>query len=128
MYYTVTKDNIHIVWKISRVGIRPDMDPFREDENEILQYGYNSPFEEVSLAMKLTARGVLTIYPRAVYMTGSETSITTGLSDDSRFCSHSGIASPDGFSVLDKNHGYVTLWGYWLSDLLPALSYAANTR
>ena len=113
MYYTVSKDNIHIVWKVSRVGMQPDMDPFREDESEILRHGYNSPFEETSLAMELTQKGIPTIYPRAVYMTGSETSVKTGLLDDSRFKSHERLATPDGLSLMDRNHGYVTIWGYW---------------
>jgi hypothetical protein len=113
MYYTVTKDNIHIVWKISRVGLQPDMDPFREDENDILQYGYNSPFEEISLAMGLTEKGIPTIYPRAVYMTGTETEISANLSDNSRFESHKACLTPEGLPVLDRNHDYITIWGYW---------------
>jgi hypothetical protein len=35
--------------KVSRVGELPDMDPIKDEENRILQHGYNSPFEEVAL-------------------------------------------------------------------------------
>jgi hypothetical protein len=45
VYYTVTKDNIHIVWKISRVGDRPEVDPADPVAARIEEYGYNSPFE-----------------------------------------------------------------------------------
>ena len=46
VYETVTKDNIHLVWRVSRVGQIPDADPFVRRERQILDYGYNSPFEE----------------------------------------------------------------------------------
>jgi len=113
MYHTVTKDNIHLVWKISRLGLQPDMDPFKEDEKKILEYGYNSPFEEVSLAVELTNKGIATIYPRAVYMTGNKTDISTSLSDDSRYKSHKDSVTPDGVPILKKNRDYIIIWGYW---------------
>ena len=113
MYYTVTKDNIHLVWKFSRVGLLPDMDPFKEDEKKILEYGYNSPFEEFALAIELSRRGLPTIYPRAIYMTGNKTEISGELFDNSRYKSHSSLKTPDGMPVLKKNRDYITIWGYW---------------
>ena len=70
VYETVTKDNVHLVWRVSRVGQRPDADPFVRRERRILAHGYNSPFEEVAIAMDLSRKGIETTYPRAIYMTG----------------------------------------------------------
>ena len=57
IYETVTKDNVHLVWRVSRVGQIPDADPFVRREKRILDYGYNSPFEEFSIAMELSRTG-----------------------------------------------------------------------
>jgi hypothetical protein len=113
MYHAVTKDNIHLVWKISKVGLQPDMDPFKEDERKILDYGYNSPFEEVSLAVELSNKGIATIYPRAIYMSENKTEISKNLFDDSRYNSHKGKRTPDGILILKKNRDYIIIWGYW---------------
>jgi hypothetical protein len=113
MYYTVTKDNIHLVWKLSNVGLMPDMDPFKEDEKSILEYGHNSPFEEVATAMELNSRGIPTTYPRAIYMTGNKTEIPGNLFDNSRYESHKNIVTPDGNPILMKNRDYIIVWGYW---------------
>ena len=109
----MTKDNIHVVWKVSRVGLQPSMDPFRKDERKILEYGYSSPFEEVSMAIKLSSRGIATIYPRAIYMTGSKRESAGNLSENSRYETHKDYITPDGVPILKKNHGYIVIWGYW---------------
>ncbi len=113
VYDTVTKDNVHLVWRVSRVGEQPDMDPFKEDENHILEYGYNSPFEEVALAMDLTARNIETIYPRAIYMTGEAAKLPAGLSDQRRFENHAHVVMPNGRCALQPDHDYIIIWGYW---------------
>ncbi len=113
IYETITKDNIHLVWRVSRVGQRPDMDPFRADEKKILDYGYNSPFEEISLSMELTAHGIETTYPRAVYMTGHKTTISPALLEDSRYRSHRELLTPDEHPLLSGYHDYMIIWGYW---------------
>jgi len=113
MYHAVTKDNIHLVWKVSKVGLQPNVDPFKEDEKKILAYGYNSPFEEVSLAVELSNKGIATIYPRAIYMSGNKTEISKGLFDNSRYNSHKGHRTPDGIPILNKNREYTIIWGYW---------------
>ncbi|MGM0442382.1 MAG: hypothetical protein ACQEQC_08195 [Elusimicrobiota bacterium] len=113
IYHTTTKDNINIVWKISKVGIKPDMDPYIEVEKNVLEFGYNSPFEEFSIAMDLTRKGVLTIYPRAVYMTGTEMEIPQHLYDESRYKSHRDLKISDGRPVLIKDREYIVIWGYW---------------
>jgi len=98
---------------VSKVGQRPDMDPFKEDEKRILAYGYNSPFEEVSLSMELSGHGVETTYPRAIYMTGPKSEISEAGSDDSRYQSHKALQTPAGRSLLSKHHDYMIIWGYW---------------
>lgn len=113
MYYTLTKDNIHLAWKISKVGQQPDMDPFRDEEKKILEYGYNSPFEEVAIAVELCRKGIATIYPRAIYMTSNKSDIAGHLFDNSRYESHKDIVDSDGTSILRKDRDYIIIWGYW---------------
>jgi hypothetical protein len=113
MYYTLTKDNIHHAWKVSHVGLRPDLDPFKEDENKILEYGYNSPFEEAALAVELSRKGLATIYPRAIYMTSLKTEIADNLFDNSRYQNHQNLFTPDELPILQKNYEYIMIWGYW---------------
>jgi len=113
IFHTLTKDNINLVWKISRVGTIPDKDPFHEDERKILEYGYNSPFEEVSSALELTHRGIRTVYPRAVYMYGKTMNISESIFDNSRFESHKALKTPEGDLILHEDHNYIIIWGYW---------------
>ena len=112
-YYTVSKDDIHLVWEVSKVGLRPDMDSFKEDEKKILEHGFNSPFEEVSLAVELSKKGIATIYPRAIYMTGDKTEVSSELFDNSRYESHKDYVAPDGVPIVRKNRYYIIVWGYW---------------
>ncbi len=113
VFETVTKDNIHLVWRVSRVGQIPDADPFVRRERQILDYGYNSPFEEFSIAMELSRRGIETTYPRAIYMTGHRSSVSSSLVDNSRYDSHATLRTPDDHALLSRQHEYVTIWGYW---------------
>lgn len=113
IYDTVTKDNVRLVWRVSRVGQIPDADPFVPHESRILAHGYNSPFEEFSLALELSRQGIETTYPRAIYMTGQRTRVSSSLADESRYESHDGLRTPDGAPVLSRHHEYVTIWGYW---------------
>ncbi|MFC1645664.1 hypothetical protein ACFL2Y_00600 [Candidatus Omnitrophota bacterium] len=113
MYYTTSKDNIHLAWKVSKVGLKPDMDPYKEDEKKILGYGYNSPFEEVSIAVELSRKGIATIYPRAIYMSSNKTKISDNLLDNSRYDKHKTFVTPDRMSLLKKNRDYISIWGYW---------------
>ncbi len=113
IYHTVTKDNINLVWRVSKVGVQPDMDPFKDEEKKILEFGYNSPFEEMALALKLAKAGIPTIYPRALYMTGMLTEIPDTLSDDSRYRSHEKFRDRKGNPILRKDRDYILIWGYW---------------
>jgi len=111
VYYTLTKDNVHIVWKESRVGEGPDAGGKDRHVREIEEYGFNSPFEEAAIAGELGERGIPTVYMRAIYMTGSakvEQSV-----DLRRFRSHEGLRCPDGSAVLREDRNYITVRGYF---------------
>ncbi len=112
-YKTITKDNVHLVWRVSRVGQVPDADPFVRAEGRILAYGFNSPFEEVALAMELSSQEIETTYPRAIYMTGRRMTVSSSLVDHSRYESHTEQETPDGQPILSRHHEYLTIWGYW---------------
>jgi hypothetical protein len=110
IYYTITKDNIHLVWETSRVGER-----MSEDEEEyhpkILEFGINSPFEESAIAHELTRLGIPCVYIRAIYMTGS---IKLEKSTDTRrYKSHKNILDPEGRPILQQEHNYITIRGYY---------------
>lgn len=113
IYETVTKDNVHLVWRVSRVGQIPDADPFVRREKRILDYGYNSPFQEFSIALELSRKGIETTYPRAIYMTGHRSTVSSSLVDDSRYESHADQDTPEGQPILSRQHEYLTIWGYW---------------
>jgi hypothetical protein len=113
VFETVTKDNVHLVWRVSRVGQIPDADPLVRREKRIFDYGYNSPFEEISIAMELSRNGIETIYPRAIYMTGHKSGVSSSLVDHSRYESHADCRTPEGYPLLSRQHEYITIWGYW---------------
>ena len=113
VYETVTRDNVHLVWRVSRVGRIPDADPFVRREKRILDHGYNSPFEEFALAVELGRKGIETIYPRAIYMTGHRTTVSSSLIDETRYESHAEFETPEFHPILSRQHEYLTIWGYW---------------
>ncbi|MGQ9631803.1 MAG: hypothetical protein ACUVXI_16065 [bacterium] len=113
IFHTVTKDNINLVWKVSRVGIIPNVDPFKDSERKIIEFGYNSPFEEVALAVKLDRMGIPTTYPRAIYMTEAQTEISEFLFDKRRYETHKHLVTPEGKPILRSDHDYIIIWGYW---------------
>ena len=112
-FETVTKDNVHLVWRVARVGERPDVDPFVRSERRILRHGYNSPFEEVAIAMELSRKGIETKYPRAIYMAGRRTAAAPALADDSRYKSHADLRTSAGRPILSEHHDYIIIWGFW---------------
>lgn len=112
-YYTKTKDNINLVWKVSRCGERPDADPETKSGLHILEHGYNSPFEEFAIALELNRRGFPATYPRAIYMTGQETELADYHVDVRRYNTHQNLKTPDGEKALRKEHNYIMVWGFW---------------
>ncbi len=113
IYHTVTRDNINLVWQVSNVGLQPDADPFKEDERKILDHGYNSPFEEVALAIDLARRGVPATYPRAIYRTGTPAPNPGKLADGRRYETHRALLTPEGDPILQEGYNYVIIWGFW---------------
>jgi hypothetical protein len=95
------------------MGSKPDMDPFGREEKRVLAFGYNSPFEEIGLALYLRGRGVSTISPLAVYMTGDKVEMADFLFDESRYRQYDRLLNPDGTPLLRTDRAYMTLWGDW---------------
>lgn len=113
-YYTLTKDRINLVWKVSRVGERRDPGGGGPVPRSPAAPAYNSPFEEVAIALDLKAKGVDTTYPRAIYMSGlASTRSQLYVSDNRRYDSHKTLLTPDGRPVLRSDHVYLTIWGFW---------------
>lgn len=111
VYYTVTKDNIHLVWRTSRVGELPLPDPSCPSPEKLREYGYNSPFEKSAIAQHCNNNGVPTVYIRAIYMTGTPKLEQPG--DARRYESHRTIRDGDGRPVLQEDRDYITLRGYF---------------
>ena len=104
---TVTKDDIQLRWKVSRVGEMPDLDPFTESEKRLIKHGYNSPFEEIALAMKLNRQGMPASYPRAIFMAPSKSQLHEALYDDRRYETHARWLTPEGDPGLRKYQDYI---------------------
>jgi hypothetical protein len=113
VYYTKTKDNINLVWKVSRVGETPDVDTSTERGRRIAEYGFNSPFEEFARALELARRGVPGVYPRAIYMTGQESQVSDVMADGRRYQTHGELLAPEGTPLLRPDHIYIAVWGFW---------------
>jgi hypothetical protein len=112
VYRTQTRDNVDIVYRMSRVGFRPRVDPLEPAGRRIRQAGYNSPFEEVAIAERLREMGIATIRPRAIYRTAHETMKAPRLRDPSRFTDHAGLVTPEDppQPVLSPEFDYYTIW------------------
>jgi hypothetical protein len=114
IFHKISRDGIDLVLKTSKIGLKPDADPFNERGRKILEHGFNSPFEEIAFALELSNKNLPSIHPRAIYMTGSIATISEGYIDDSRYESHADILIPDkNECILKKNHDYIVMWGYW---------------
>jgi hypothetical protein len=111
VFYTITKDNIHLVWEPSRVGEMPDEADEDRYDPKIGLYGLNSPFEEFAIAHKLKELGMPTVYVRAIYMTGTQKIEPSA--DFRRYESHKHILDPEGNPILQENHNYITIRGYY---------------
>jgi hypothetical protein len=133
VFYTRTKDNINLVWKVSRMG-DPAWIPNPEGSHTAArEYGFNSPFEEFAFALELGAHGVKTVYPRAIYMTGHRRE-NNNQSDERRYAALGHLKTPYGEPVVNREHDYITLWGCWKGpeEVLPSTGgryrYAVNAR
>jgi hypothetical protein len=112
VYRTRTRDNVLVVYRRSRVGTRPRVDPLLGRGLAIREHGYNSPFEEVAIAERLREMGVATTIPRAVFRTAHRSTTSRYLKDDSRFGDHRDVLTPppESETVLTPDHDYYTIW------------------
>jgi hypothetical protein len=113
VYYTRTKDNINLVWKVSRMGDPPWLTNVEANKTAAREHGFNCPFEEFAFALELARSGVKTVYPRAIYMTGHKKEATRPVSDDRRYSALEQLRTPDGEAVVRKEYEYITIWGFW---------------
>ena len=113
VFYTRTKDNINLVWKVSRMGDSPWLTNLEANQKAVQAYGFNSPFEEFACALELTRNGVKTVYPRAIYMTGRARRTAHEPADDRRYAALAGLRTPDGELAVSRSCDYITIWGFW---------------
>jgi len=113
VYSTRTKDDINLVWRVSRMGDLPRTHRGTRRKQDVHEHGYNSPFEEFAIAMDLSRGGVRVVYPRAIYMTGSLRDADRALKDDRRFAALNQMLTPEGEPLLRRDRDYVTVWGFW---------------
>jgi hypothetical protein len=113
VFTTFTKDNINLVWRVSRLGDPPWLAGPESNRDAVRKHGFNSPFEEFAFALELSRRGVKTIYPRAIYMTGSKREPNQPPADERRFIKLAQLLTPEGEPALRKGCNYITVWGYW---------------
>jgi len=112
VFFTRTKDNVNLVWKVSRMGDSPQLrDP--RVKTEAAAQGFNSPFEEFAIALELARAGIRTVYPRAIYMTGGQRDDHRTVQDDRRHRSFAHLLTPGGEPVLRPDRDYITVWGFW---------------
>ena len=113
VYRTRTRDAIHVVYRRSRVGERPQLDPFYERYRRIREHGYNSPFEEVAIAERLRQAGIHTTYPRAIYRTDHQSTRAGSIRDERRYTSHADLLTPeaDAEPVLTPDRDYYVVSG-----------------
>jgi hypothetical protein len=113
VYSTRTKDDINLVWKVSRIGDSPWLNNPEANQEAIKAYGFNSPFEEFAYALELFLNGVSTVYPRAIYMTGPVRETSRQASDLRHYDALAGLRTPEGEGLLRKDRDYITIWGFW---------------
>lgn len=113
VFKTRTKDNINLVWRVSRVGDTPWLGESGPRSQELLDHGFNAPFEEFAHALETSRGGVRTVYPRAIYMTGPRASSMRVIADRRRYEQFAQLLTPEGKPVLSEGHEYITVWGFW---------------
>ena len=114
-YHSVTPDNIHLVYKRSRIGILPESNPLDVTVSPIVEHGYNSPFEEVAIAERLRENGISATHPRAIYRTGQRSTLVRFNLDPRRYEATRNLLTPEDppEKILSDQHDYYVLWGCW---------------
>jgi hypothetical protein len=111
--HTCTKDNVHLVWRVSRMGDEARIDGSQEHRRAVEEFGYNSPFGEFALAIECAQAGIKTVYPRAVYMTGSRRGRSSAVKDLRRHRRYASLRTPDGDPLFQRDRDYIAIYGYW---------------
>jgi hypothetical protein len=121
VYRTRTRDGIEVVYRRSRVGMRPRVDPLRPEAPVIRSHGYNSPFEEIAVADRLRQMGVRTTRPRAVLRTGHESQKAVQLRDERCFRDHAEMRTPDASRepILRPLFDYYSIWDCFRGEAPP---------
>jgi hypothetical protein len=129
VYHSVTPDNIHLVYKRSRIGILPEVNPLDEANSPIAQHGYNSPFEEVCIAEHLRECGISVTHPRAIYRTGQRSTMARFNLDPRRYDATTHLLTPEEIpeNILSDHHDYYVLWGCW-RGIDPERGYLPGSR
>jgi hypothetical protein len=113
VFKTCSKDNINLVWKVSRMGDRPWLSHPSADPGAARAYGFNSPFEEFAFALQLARGGVKTVYPRAIYMTGNQATPFRVSPEERRYSQLANLLTPEGERAIRRDCDYITIWGNW---------------
>ncbi|MGA2176756.1 MAG: hypothetical protein ABSH38_17405 [Verrucomicrobiota bacterium] len=113
VFRTCTKDNILLVWRVSRMGDPVQLKNARANLEAARAHEFNSPFEEFALALRLSRQGIKTIYPRAIYMTGSKGESSHAGAEARRYSALTHLLTPDGEPAIRKDYDYITIWGFW---------------
>lgn len=114
VFYTRTKDNIHLVWRVSRMGDTPWLSSGGGERAAALaDHGFNCPFEEFAHALAISRAGFPTTYPRAIYMTGHKAGSVRSIADHRRYDTYAQLRTPDGELMVSREHEYITIWGFW---------------
>jgi len=108
--YTLTKDHIRLVWKVSRVGELPQEDEF-PDPAAVAARGFNSPFEEGAISLAMAEAGLPVTNLRAIYRTGSRKLEPSP--DRRRYEAAAPLRGADGRPLLGDDHNYVLIYGWY---------------
>jgi hypothetical protein len=95
------------------MGEPPWLANSESNQDAVRKHGFNSPFEEFAYALELSRRGVKTIYPRAIYMTGRRRGQNRKAADDRRYAALAHLRTPEGDPLVRKEYDYITIWGFW---------------
>ncbi len=120
-FRTRTRDGLHVIYRLSRCGLRPHADPLTDRGRRIREHGYNSAFEEAAIAELLPPLGIPTVVPQAIYRTAHETTQAPHLRDPRRFASHAHLLTPEDppEPMLSPRHDYYTIWVAFRGQLPP---------
>lgn len=115
IYHTRSRDSVHMVYRRSRCGEKPHADPYYEQGRRIRDYGFNTPFEEVAIAEALRQMGIRSVYARAIYRTGHQSSTAAYMRDSRRYEAYKDLLTPDRphQPILHPDYDYYVIWGYY---------------